>query len=310
MVGVYAGETSLYMVALQKKELQWADVEKTSDAKQDRQSRVTNALRDMVEKAECPKEPAWMSGSGASEVVRMVEFPDMEEEEVEGAAHFEAEEMVSRDISEMDVDYHLVEETDKGHLRVLVAASPRKLNNTKVALLNEAGLHCQGITTAVAALTASFQQSEEPESQGVVILRLGEKHCNMVVLNGKEPRILRMIHNGAPGVRKNDGEKNTQEGTDQRAIQDCVARLQTSVERSVGHEARKVPGVRDYTLYLCGESSGTAGLKDGLADSLGCPVHYFDPFKGLELHCDVPDDPVKRSCFALACGSALMGEAQ
>jgi len=312
MVGVYAGQTSIYMVSLEDANLEWADSTTVSGADQNRQSRITNALREMVEDAECGGEPAWMSASGASEVVRVVEFPDMEEDEMEGAVQFEAEEMVSRDISEMDVDYALVEKTEDGAMRVLVAASPRKLNDTKMALLNEAGLRCQGITTAVAALTTAFQRAGQPDSQGSALLRLGEKHCNMVLLNDKKPRIVRMIHNGAPGAG-DDGageEDDREEGIGADRLERCIARLRTSIERSIEHEARKVPGVRDYTLYLCGESSTISGVKEGLADSLGCPVRYFDPFRGLELSCSVPGAPGERSCFALACGAALMGEAE
>ena len=91
-------------------------------------------------------------------------------------------------------------------------------------------------------------------------------------------------------------------------MQQCINRLSTSVRRSIEHEARAVPEIRDYTLYLCGESSSVDGVKEALVDRLGCPVTYFDPFQGFDVQCGLPNDPVDRSCFALSCGAALMGE--
>jgi type IV pilus assembly protein PilM len=249
----------------------------------------------------------------------------MPEDELRGAVALEAEEFVSRNWSQMDFDYDVVEELPDGKVRVLFVAAPRDLSNERIQCFKSSGLFCGGVTVDSLALTNAFLHSATgaQKEAGVLLLNIGAETTNIVLLNAGQLTVLRDVAFGGNDINEavmtdfnasfEEAEAIKMKAGDGRAslvesVKRAVEPLLRQVSRTIGYEARRREEAGDLRVCLFGGGSLAPGLNEEIARGIDSPVEHFDPFAKLEVHCGLPDDVGLRSCFAVAVGSALMGE--
>ena len=282
-------------------------------------------LRRIAQERRWRGQQVWGSIKGTAVIPRLTKFPAMPEEDLRGAVALEAEEFVSRNWSQMDFDYDVVEELPDGKVRVLFVAAPRELSEEQVQCFKASGLYCGGITLDSLALTNAFLRSatDAQKEANVLLLNIGAQTTNIVLLNAGQLTVLRDVAFGgndvneavmtdfnatfeeAEAIKLNAGEGGAQlDGSVERAVEPLLRQ----VSRTIGYEARRREEAGDLSVCLFGGGSLAPGLDRQIASGIDSPVEHFDPFPGLPVRCELPEDAGLRSCFAVAVGAALTGE--
>ena len=129
-------------------------------------------------------------------VVRMLEFPPMSEEDLEGAIGFEAAEHIPMPPEEAVLDHVVVGprgEPGEGD-RVLVVAAQREMVGRYTEALRAGGLRAAGVDVKALALTRSASPDAFFGDGGAaVLLDVGGEISNLVVAEGEVPVMARFV---------------------------------------------------------------------------------------------------------------------
>ena len=317
MIGADIGQDAIKMAVLSGRRLKHAAVGFLST---DEGDGPADLLRRMAQEADCAREQVWGSIQGAPVIVRVTTFPTMDDDQLRSAAALEAEELVSRDWSEMDFDCDVLNHGED-ESTVLFVAAPRDLSDSLSECFRSAGLRCVGMTTCSLALVEAFRNTapQQGNGKGALLLNIGSATTNLVLLDGLAPVVFRDIPFGTSslgslangtGAAQVSPDGGASESPDRASLPRALEPLCDQVSRTLAYRRRRTRVASDLTVYLSGGGSLVPMLREELSSWLDVPVAFLDPFVGLGMECDVPAEPQERSCFAVSVGTALMGEEQ
>ena len=246
-------------------------------------------------------------------VARVLEFPPMSDEDLEGAVQYEAEDHIPLPLQESVLDHVVLGprgEPGEGD-RVLIVAALRGMVGRYTAAAREGGLRPVGVDVKALALTRSTVPLDFFGDQGaVVLLDVGTEISNLVVAEGEVPVLTRFISLGladfvasvaeAADLPDDEAEKRAldprtglaEEREDEegepsldpavaydarRGLEDAAGELAEEVRRSVEHHHSQ-SGAREVTrVVLSGEGALISGLHNYLGGLLGIPTQRARP---------------------------------
>ena len=147
-------------------------------------SRVKKALKDVKgEKIETPYVTASLPEEQA--FLQVVQLPKMNEDEVEHAIRFEAENYIPYPIETVYLDFQIIEPLNNhlDHLDVLIGALPRIAVDAYVDVLEKAGLMPQSLDIESVAVSRVLMANHTSKSP-VLIIDLGASRSNFIVFSG------------------------------------------------------------------------------------------------------------------------------
>lgn len=328
MLGIDIGSYSIKIVQLTGTCLQMAEEIPYPGWPNQNDGDVRKVLAESVARMECEKEEVWSCLAGTPVITHIASFPPMSPDELDGAVRLEAEQFVSQDWEQIDFDYEVIDSEREDEIQVLFVAAPREMSDQKLALFRESGLYCRGITVEALALARSFTNSVSKDKQNdtTILVAIGASKTNIVLFNGERPTILRDISFGGNDITEciakefsmdfKEAERiKRQQDTSETRLKDCMERslqpLIRQLSRTIEYGTRQTGASgNDMAIVLYGGGSLAPGLPKHLADNLGVPVRYSNPFAGLEAECVIPRDVRIQSRYGLAIGCALIGEMQ
>ena len=305
------------------------------------------SVKDAVELSDCRIEPAQLdlepvfkkmtqgldalrvniSVSAPAAIIRYVNFPKMDKEELRQALKFEAQKHIPFSISEVNVDsYILKADMPDNKMLVLLAAVKNDFLSQRLKVIEAAGLRANVIDVDSLALVNSFNfcctDDETIKNKTVALLNVGAAFSNLSILDAGIPRLGRDIQIAGNALTQRISEAM---GVDYKAAEaikvsgssEQRAKAATAIESVLSNLAREVRVSFDYyesqnassvgKIFISGGSSSFPGLKDMLAAILGIEVECWDPLKKLKLASNLPADSLKPSSaqLAVALGLAL-----
>ncbi len=269
------------------------------------------------------------SVSGASTVIRYIDFPRMNEDELTQALKFEVQKYIPFPINEVNLaSYILKEDLSENKMLVLVAAAKKEVVSQRIKLIQEAGLKINIVDIDSLALVNAFkfnyaQESEDNvKNKAIAFLNIGASMSNLNLLENRLPVLSRDIFiagnnltqkiadvlevdfKSAEELKLNtDKEKNDKVIT---AVESVLSDLAKEVRVSFDYyESRNASSV--IKIFLSGGGSKFPGLKDILANLLGIEVEYWDPLKQINIANTIDSEKVKAIAgqLAVAVGLAL-----
>ncbi|MGH3149017.1 MAG: type IV pilus assembly protein PilM [Rubrobacter sp.] len=132
-------------------------------------------------------------------VVRLLDFPRMDPEDLKGAIGFEAQDHIPMPLDDAVLDYVVLgpPEEASDHDRVLVVAAQREMIGTYTSALRAGGLRPAGVDVKALSLVRSILP--DPffgESGAVLLLDVGAEISNLVIADGGRPLLTRFIPGG------------------------------------------------------------------------------------------------------------------
>lgn len=264
---------------------------------------------------------------GPSVVIRYINFPKMQAEELRQALRFEAQKHIPFSVNEVNLDACILkEDLPDNKMLVLVAAAKKDLISQRLKVINAAGIRPNLIDIDSLALINAFNFNypdiEKSEHKAVALLNIGTQETNLNILDKGIPRLSRDIYIG--------GNNFTQKlmevfGVDFKAAEELkinpdkekAEKVLLTAESVFSNLSAEIRVSFDYyesqgassvnKIFLCGGSSLLPGLKDMLANILDIEVDYWDPFAKINIPANIDSQKLKSlsARMAVAAGLAL-----
>ena len=141
--------------------------------------------------------PVNIGVSGESVIVRYINLPKMNKEELAQALKYEAQQYIPFKIEEVIFDYHILgpSTTDENRMKVLLVAAKKEMIMEFIELMQQVGLKPNLIDANAFSLINCFQMNgpEVKEDDVFALLNLGFDLVNIDILQGETPFFTRDI---------------------------------------------------------------------------------------------------------------------
>lgn len=340
MVGVDIGSSSVKAVELQGRgnDLQLLSLgfeTLESDSVVDGQiielNAVSNAISNIFNEHKIKTAQVAAGVNGHSVIVKNIVLPQMSEGELQESFAWHAEEHIPFDISDVNLDYHVMDRSGDA-IHVLMAACKRdKVANLKQAI-QLAGKQPAVIDVDAFALQNCYELNYDPQpGQVVALLNIGASTTNINILNGVRSVFTRdatfggnqytsllqkelgLTFDQAESVKRGTPLPEGAEVRDVGPILDTVSDiLALEIQKTMDFYRATVEDGESAVqkILVSGGGSKLAGLVDFLGRRFEVPVEMFDPFRKIKVDARGFDPDYMREIvpeMAIAVGLALRG---
>ena len=340
MVGVDIGSSSVKAVELQGRgnDLQLLSLgfeALESDSVVDGQiielNAVSNAISNIFNEHKIKTTQVAAGVNGHSVIVKNIVLPQMSEGELQESFAWHAEEHIPFDISDVNLDYHVMDRSGDA-IHVLMAACKRdKVANLKQTI-QLAGKQPTIIDVDAFALQNCYELNYDPQpGQVVALLNIGASTTNINILNGVRSVFTRdatfggnqytsllqkelgLTFDQAESVKRGMPLPEGAEVRDVGPIMDTVSDiLALEIQKTMDFYRATVEDGDSAVqkILVSGGGSKLTGLADFLARRFEVSVEMFDPFRKIKVDARGFDPDYMREIvpeMAIAVGLALRG---
>lgn len=259
-------------------------------------------------------------------VSRLIRLPPLKESEIKDALRFEAETFIPYPLSEVSIDYEIIDEDEAGRLSVFAIASRNNIIESYLKVYKMAGLEMNALESPAVAIRRIVNESVSTKAS-ILLVDMGEKYSDIVAVSDGKVYFTRAMSVGGESLtraisvnlgldmasaeeyKKAYGMKEMElEGKIKAAIQPVFASMAEEIRRALG-AFREDQGKPAELLVLSGGGANLPGLAEELTKILGIEVQVIQPFLKIDSSkLVVPMDLNSEGCrYTLAAGLALRG---
>jgi type IV pilus assembly protein PilM len=270
--------------------------------------------------------------AGHAVIVKRLSLPAMSEAELADAIPWEAEQYIPFDLSEVQLDYQVVNTGDpsKTSLDVLLVAAKRDRIDDRAGIITQTG-HRPAVLDIEAFALANAYQMNYPErtdplaalvhiGRGVTIVCLlekGEPVFTRDISIGGQVHVDAIVRDlGATGIdaaaanRILSGQFPPDVSPEQVAavLREASAQLVLEVRKTVDFYRATAPVEKLSRVVVSGGAYQAVGLVDLLASEFGAPVDVLDPFRRVTKPSKAIGADAAGPAYAVAVGLAMRQE--
>jgi type IV pilus assembly protein PilM len=264
-----------------------------------RPDEVADQIRQLYKAYNIREQNAAVSIGGYSVIVKKINVQSMSEEQLQETIPFEAEQYIPFDISDVNLDFQILEENESSsQMSVLLVAAKKDMVEGYINLLQMAGLNPCIIDIDAFALQNIYEINYEPEpSQNVALIDIGASKTSLNILKGKSSVFMRDVSLGCGQINQKIQDltgcsieeaeqiKHSEE-MDKISPQDLleivnsvVADWCTEIQRALEFFYSTYPEDQIKTIYLSGGGGNIKEFQHLLATEAHAKVEKIDPFK-------------------------------
>jgi type IV pilus assembly protein PilM len=259
-------------------------------------------------------------------VSRLIRLPPLQESEIVDALKFEAETFIPYPLSEVSIDYEVIDKDESGRLTVFTIAARNDLIQSYIKLFKSAGLDLLALESPSIAMRRVVVQSVS-DKVALLMVDLGEQFSDIIGINEGNVYFTRSIPVGGESLtraisinlgldmqsaeeyKKAYGLKEMElEGKIKNAITPVFSSMAEEIRRALG-SFREELGASVNLLVLSGGGANMPGFAEELNKLLGLEVQVIQPFLRVDSSRIPPIlDLNSEGCrFSLAVGLAMRG---
>ncbi|OHA74089.1 MAG: hypothetical protein A2940_00350 [Candidatus Wildermuthbacteria bacterium RIFCSPLOWO2_01_FULL_48_29] len=281
---------------------------------------IAKALRGIFEEAHIAEKRAIFSISDYSTFFTTFELPFIKENELDAAVRFEARRHVPLPLSEVVLDWQLLERTKDKRSRILLVAVPKEVVNYYEEIARFADLKLIALEAEIFGNIRSYLKEEK---EPVVLVDIGSHTTTVSVVAKNMVRLSQTINVGGNNLteriaqslsvdyRKAEEEK-LQKGIhlvqgNVRILVPIVDVIVTEIRKALEGFERQHVGIVQK-IVLSGDSAKLLGLVEYLEKQFGKRTEITNPFHNI-LYPPLLEEIIKdmRPAYAIAVGMALRG---
>lgn len=292
---------------------------------------LINTIKRLSSKFHIKNRKVAISVSGTPVIVKRVTLSYMTEEELDETIGWEAEKYLSFDISEANIDYHIISSDEENNrLEVLIAAAKKEMIEEYLSIVTEAGLNVKVVDIDSFAVGNAYTFSHESiENETLILVDIGASLMNLNIVSSGETIFTRDVaiggHNFTEDIQKQTGntfeeaerlKRGLKRDSDQKTIVDNVI---DAAMTSVSDEISKSINFYNTTfgrnevskIVISGGTALMEGLTQHIQESIGISTDIMNPFEGADINERTVDwDLIESSSpmFAVAFGLSLRKE--
>jgi type IV pilus assembly protein PilM len=225
----------------------------------------------------------------------------MDEQQLQDTIHFEAEQYIPFDISDVNLDFQILGETENNpsQMNVFLVAAKKEMVNDYVSLANLAGLTPCIVDVEAFALQNTFEACYDVSSENVAVIDIGASKTSLNILKGNSSVFMRDVSLGCSQINQKivslidcsyeDAEQlKYGENTDRISAEDLkgiissvVADWCTEIRRALDFFYSTYPEDQINKIILSGGGANIAEFRELLAIEASAEVDTINPFTGV-----------------------------
>lgn len=259
---------------------------------------VAESIRQLFKSYNINKRNIALSIGGYSVIVKKINVATMAEEQLQESIHFEAEQYIPFDISDVNLDFQILgpNENNPNQMNVFLVAAKKEMVNDYVNLANLAGLNPCIVDVEAFALQNIFEVNYDTEGENVALIDIGASKTSLNILKGASSVFMRDVSLGCGQINqkiisrlkcsfeeadeiKLGQQPDSISGEDlKEIISTIVSDWCTEIRRALDFFYSTYPDDQIKRIVLSGGGGNIAEFRELLAAEASAAVETINPF--------------------------------
>ena len=288
---------------------------------------VAESLQQLFKSSGFNESNVAVSIGGYSVIVKKILVQTMAEEQLHETIHFEAEQYIPFDISDVNLDFQILgeSETNPNQMNVFLVAAKKEMLDDYINLVNLAGLNPCIIDVESFALQNSFEANYDTQNQNIALIDIGASKTSLNILKNSTSVFMRDVSLGCGQINQKImsliersfeeaeqlkyGNKPDKLSPDdlKGIVSSVVADWCTEIRRALDFFYSTYPEDQIKRIFLSGGGAGIAEFRGLLATETSAEVEMINPFQNFHIENKKLDDafikqvaPQAAICMGLA----------
>ena len=268
-----------------------------------------------------------VSIGGYSVIVKKIIVQTMAEEQLQETIHFEAEQYIPFDISDVNLDFQILGESESNpnQMDVFLVAAKKEMVDDYINLINLSGLNACTIDVEAFALQNTFEANYDTQKENIALIDIGASKTSLNILKDAASVFMRDVSLGCGQINQKImsliecsfeeaeqlkyGNKPDRLSPDdfKGIVSSVVADWCTEIRRALDFFYSTYPQDQIKRIILSGGGANIAEFRDLLATEASADVEMINPFQNFHIENKRLDDafikqvaPQAAICMGLA----------
>jgi len=271
---------------------------------------VAESIKQLFKSYNIKESNVAVSIGGYSVIVKKISVQTMDEEKLQETIHFEAEQYIPFDISDVNLDFQILGESESnpGQMNVFLVAAKKEMVNDYINLVNLAGLNPCIVDVEAFALQNTFEANYDMQSENTALIDIGASKTSLNILKGNSSLFMRDVSLGCGQINQkimsliectfeeaeqlkygDKPDKLTQEDL-KGIVSSVVTDWCTEIRRALDFFYSTYPEDQIKRIILSGGGANIEEFRELLATEASAEVESINPFKNFEIDKKIFDD--------------------
>jgi type IV pilus assembly protein PilM len=260
---------------------------------------VSEYIRELFRSSKLNEKNVAISIGGYSVIVKKINVQTMSEDDLQESIHFEAEQYIPFDISEVNLDFQILGEREHNphQMNVLLVAAKKEMINEYINLMQMAKLRPRIIDVDAFALQNIFKLNYSLENENISLIDIGASKTSLNILKYNVSEFMRDVSLGCDqinhkiasaigcSIEESEAVKLGQ-ASDMMPMDDLenivtsvVADWCVEIKRALDFFLSTYPDEQINRIVLSGGGANIKKFRELLADETSAEVEVINPFQ-------------------------------
>jgi len=265
---------------------------------------VAESIKQLFKSYNIKESNVAVSIGGYSVIVKKISVQTMDEEKLQETIHFEAEQYIPFDISDVNLDFQILGESESnpGQMNVFLVAAKKEMVNDYINLVNLAGLNPCIVDVEAFALQNTFEANYDMQSENTALIDIGASKTSLNILKGNSSLFMRDVSLGCGQINQKimsliectfEEAEQLKYGEDKPdrltsedlkgIISSVVTDWCTEIRRALDFFYSTYPEDQIKRIILSGGGANIDEFRKLLATEAKAEVESINPFKSFEI---------------------------
>ncbi len=267
---------------------------------------VSASIRELYKEAKLKEKNVAISIGGYSVIVKKINVQKMTEDELQETIHFEAEQYIPFDISDVNLDFQIIGESEHNpnQMSVLLVAAKKEMVNEYINLVQMTGLNVCIIDVDAFALQNIFEFNYDSGDENIALIDIGASKTSLNILKDNSSVFMRDVSLGCGQINekiaslmecslaeaeeiKHGGQSDIISPEDlSEIVSSVVTDWCTEIKRALDFFYSTFPEDQITKIILSGGGANIKEFRQLLAVETSTNVEIINPFKNFSIDSD------------------------
>jgi type IV pilus assembly protein PilM len=264
---------------------------------------VGEAIRELFKSFNLREKNVAVSIGGYSVIVKKINVQTMAEDQLQETIHFEAEQYIPFDISDVNLDFQILGPNDNNpnQMNVFLVAAKKEMVNDYINLVNLAGLNPCIIDVEAFALQNIVEINYELKDENIALIDIGASKTSLNILKGNNSVFMRDVSLGcaqinqkiislincsfdeAEAIKLGHQSDKMKEEDLKEIVTGVVSDWCTEIRRALDFFYSTYPDDQIKRIMLSGGGGNIGDFRQLLASEASAEVETINPFANFSL---------------------------
>ena len=264
---------------------------------------VSESIQQLFKSYSIKENNVAVSIGGYSVIVKKINVQTMAEEQLQETIHFEAEQYIPFDISDVNLDFQILgeNESNPNQMNVFLVAAKKEMVNDYINLVNLAGLNPCIVDVEAFALQNTFETNYSFQNENIALIDIGASKTSLNILKDNSSVFMRDVSLGCGQINQKimsliecsfeEAEQLKYGDTPDKLTPDdlkgivssVVADWCTEIRRALDFFYSTYPEEQIKRIILSGGGANISEFRELLATEASAEVESMNPFQNVQL---------------------------